>query len=166
MEIHLYSVGKLADWVYQVVTVESPVHFDEMAHRVAEAAGVAKVGSRIKDSLLRAAAYLQRANSIQRRGEFLWLKDMQEPVVRDRSTLGNGSRKLKFISPEEIHLAMKHVVRNAIAIAPDELIALVVRLFGFNRVTEEMRAELFTLIDDALSRNIVHLDAGLLTLTE
>jgi very-short-patch-repair endonuclease len=162
LEIHLYPVGKLSDWVFQVIQKESPVHFDEMARRITDAAGVSKIGSRIREVLERATRYLKDQKKIRINGEFLWMADSILPAIRDRSNLPISSRKLKFISPEEITLAVLHVVQESVAISPDDATALALRLFGFNRITEEMRTEMEMLIDKVIQDGIVRRESGFL----
>lgn len=165
-EIHLYPLGRLSGYIRHIVQIEGPIHFDEMAHRITDAANVSKVGSRIREALLRATSYLQQERVIDVKGDFLWVKGQPTPVIRDRSKLPNGSRKLKYIAPEEILLAIQNVVREALAIEPTETAVLVVRLFGFTRMTEEMTAEIATLINRAVHDKIVHFDGGFLKPTD
>ncbi len=70
-ELHLHPIGKLSDWMAEVIKVESPVHFDEAARRMVEAAGVAKIGSRIRDSLMQALNHLRSNKRIKVKGDFL-----------------------------------------------------------------------------------------------
>lgn len=161
-EIHLHSIGKLSAWIEQVVTIESPVHFDEMARRLVEAGGGTKIGSRIKESLMQAAKHAHRNKSITIKGEFLWSNDMEKPVIRNRSNLPNASRKIKFISPEEIVLALEIVVKDAIAITPDDASVLVAKMFGFTRVTEDIKKEIIDVIPKAIKQKSIQQDGGLL----
>ena len=161
-DIHLYPVGKLSAWVEEVVMVESPVHFDEMARRITEAGNYTKVGSRIRDVLMQASRHAQSNNRIIIKGEFLWHSAMDSPVVRVRSNLPNSSRKIKFISPEEITLAVIDIVKEAIAILPGDASVLTGKMFGFFRVTEEMRNDILEIIQAAVVDKTLKLDGDLL----
>lgn len=161
-EIHLYSIARLSGWIEEVVKVESPVHFDEMARRIVEAGGITKIGSRIKEALIRATKYAHNNQRIKLKGEFLWSIEMQEPALRDRSGLSGSSRKLKFVSPEEIIVAVKNVIEDAIAILPDDAATLAAKLLGFSRVTEEMRTEILDVISMAIEQQIIRKDGELL----
>lgn len=138
-EFHLHPIGRLAAWMDEVVRVESPVHFDEVARRMVNAAGLTKVGGRIRQRLAEAMDFAERGGMINVKGDFLWRPDMAIPTLRDRSVLPSGSKKMEFIAVEEIATAVNHVVKDAIAISPDDAIPLVARLLGFARATEEMR---------------------------
>ena len=161
-ELHLYPVGKLLNWIEEVVKVESPVHFDEMAKRIAEAGGITKVGSRIRETLAQAVSHLQAGRRIKVSGDFLWAHNMEKPTVRNRSNLPGSSRKLKLISPQEMRLALEEVVQNAIAISSGDAAVMVSRMFGFTRVTEEIKKELLEIINKAVESKYIQLEGGLL----
>jgi very-short-patch-repair endonuclease len=154
-ELHLHSFGKLAEWITEVVKVEGPVHFDEMARRMAEAAGISKVGSRIKYTLTQAVQYAGQAGLVKSIGDFLWLKDMEVPVIRDRSGLSPTSKKLQYIAPEEVNLAIQKIVEEAIAIQLEAAVPFIAKLFGFARVTEELKKDILAAIELSLAQNII-----------
>jgi very-short-patch-repair endonuclease/DNA polymerase III delta prime subunit len=161
-EVHLHPVGALAGWVEMVVQAESPVHFDEVAKRIVEAAGITRVGPRIREHIKLAIRFAEGSGRISQRGEFLWHTSMQEPVVRDRSGLPPSSRKLKYIAPEEIQKAVEKVVRDSVAIHPEAAFPLVARLLGFSRVTEDMRNDLLQVIEQTVQSTTVIKDGELL----
>ncbi|MET4137962.1 DUF3320 domain-containing protein [Pedobacter sp. UYP1] len=157
-ELHLVPFGKLASWINEVVNLEGPVHFEEVARRLADAAGASKIGSRIRYTINAAVNYAVTSNIISRKGDFLWAVDMVTPVIRDRSKLSPGSRKIALISPEEMDLAIKKVVEDSIAIQADVAVPLIARLFGFNRVTEDIRKELLIILDSSIDNGLVATD--------
>jgi hypothetical protein len=67
---------------------------------------------------------------------------MEIPPVRDRSNLPGASRKVEFIAPEEIRRAMLHAIGESGGMSIEETPTAVCKLFGFARVTDEMRAEI------------------------
>jgi very-short-patch-repair endonuclease len=164
-ELHLHSVGKLAGWVEDVVRVESPVHFDEVARRIAEAAGITRVGSRIRTQLTIAAKFAEGSNKIKIAGDFLWHYEMTIPVLRNRAALPSSSKKIKFICPEELSLAVEKVVKESIAIQPEAAVPFIAKLFGFSRVTEDMREEILNAIRGSLSANKIQRDGELVRLS-
>ncbi len=161
-EIHLYPPRQLSSWVEEIVKVESPVHFDEMARRIADAAGAAKIGTRIREALLQTATQVEESGRIRMKGDFLWQPGMDIPQVRDRSQLTAASRKIKLISPEELTTALITIVEDAIAILPDAAATLTAKTLGFSRVTEEIRKEILDVITKAVAQELVRLDGGLL----
>lgn len=163
-EIHRHSVGRLANWVEQVVEIESPVHFDEVARRIVEAAGVTRIGPRIKEHIKLAAKFALGSGRIVQKGEFLWLADMAQPLLRNRSELPAASRKLKFIAPEELKLAIEKVIQDAVAISSEAAVPFVARLFGITRITEDMRNELLQVIEEMITKKTIQKEGELLKL--
>jgi len=157
-EFHLHSVGRLSYWLESIVKIESPVHFDEAARRMIEAAGVARVGTRIKESIKMAVDFAAANGNIAVKGDFLWDGKMVTPILRNRLHLPAPSRKLSYIAPEEVFLALEKIVRESIAIQPDAAIPFVAKLFGFSRVTEEMRTSLMELIKASIDQKIIYQD--------
>jgi hypothetical protein len=139
LDLSSVPTGRLASWVAEVVAVESPVHVDEVARRIAEAAGVKRLGSRMQAALDSACRDAARRGTIRRQGDFLWSPTMQQPVVRDRSNLPAASRKLDLIAPEEVAQAVEAVVAASFGIEADALPAAVGRALGFTRVGDEFQ---------------------------
>ena len=162
IEFHLHASGKLANWIIDVVKVESPVHVDEVSRRLGEASGIGRIGNRIKESLDNALQVALKTKKIRVNKEFLWLHDMKSPVIRDRADLPNNSRKLSYIAPEEIAVAIERVVRNSFAIGVNEAVPVVAKMFGFLRVTEEMRLGIIEAIDFSVEKKIIIKDGNLL----
>ncbi len=163
-DLHEYPVGQLAKWVEEVVLVESPVHFDEVARRIVEAHGIMKVGSRIRLALFKASKYSQSEHKIEIKGDFLWWHEMTAPQIRNRANLSYSSRKLKYISPEELHLAIRKTVQEAIAISPESALVIIANTLGFGRVSEEIKLEIEKSITEAVQKKIVILEGGFLKL--
>lgn len=161
-EIHQHSVKKLSVWIEEIVKVESPVHFDEVARRMIEAAGVTRVGARIRDCLQQAVKYAEANKWIRVSEEFLWHREMQVPTLRHRGNLPPAVKKLKYIAPEEQVMAIEKVVRESVAIQPEAVVPFVARIFGFSRVTEEMKADMLGMIGRCLQRQNIYQDGDLL----
>lgn len=161
-DLYEQSAGNLGRWVTEVVAKESPVHQDEVIRRLAEAYGVSKIGSRVRAVVSDAIRYAEQVGMIERRGDFLWLPGHREVVVRDRSNLSASSRKVSYIAPEELHHALAQVVREAVAIQPLAATVLVAKLFGFGRLTEDIRAHLLAGIQTAVAAGYVTQDGEFL----
>jgi hypothetical protein len=120
------------------------------------------VGTRIKDSLQQAIKYAENNRWIKVSEDFLWHRSMQQPVLRNRNSLPAVAKKIRYIAPEEMMLAIEKVVRESIAIQPEAAVLLVARIFGFTRVTEEMKADILGMIGRSLHQQQVVQDGELL----
>ena len=150
MELHTVSRQRLASWIADVVHVESPVHLDEVARRIADAAGVTRIGNRIREALREALGYATRSREVRRQGDFLWRGDMESPEVRDRSNISRASRRLELVAPEELALAVERVVAGSYGIHRHEAPGAAVRLLGFARLTQEMRTRVESVIGEMI----------------
>jgi very-short-patch-repair endonuclease/DNA polymerase III delta prime subunit len=161
-EIHLHPIGKIALWITNVVEVEGPVHINEVARRIGEAAGVARIGARISEHLEFGIKAAELGGQIKKRGGFLWMSDMTTPIPRNRSKLSASSRKMEYIAPEEICAAVEMVVRDSIAIQPHDCVPYIAKILGFNRVTEEMKNELLKAVGLSIQLEIIKQEGDLL----
>jgi hypothetical protein len=115
-----------------------------------EAAGITRIGSRIRGQLELAVKFAEGAGKVVRRGEFLWIPGMESPVLRRRSGFPTASRKIRLITHEELQLAIEKVVTDSVAIQPEAAVRQVANLFGFQRLTEDMRGEILPAIEKAV----------------
>lgn len=154
-DFNLYRLGEIAEWIGSIVEKESPIHIGEAARRIADAAGLAKVGSRIRYTINQALHQAEQEGKVLTRDEFLWSPELKEAIVRDRSRLPASYKKLALIAPEEIDAAVEKGVKDAIAITEEELIPIVAKMLGFQRVTDEMRQQLSEATGRAIQRGAV-----------
>ena len=147
-ELPALPADRLARWVVEVVRAEGPVHAGEVARRIADAAGVKRIGGRIQGALDQAVDHAARKGTIRRRGDFLWPAGLERPAIRDRGALPAPSRRLDLVAPEEVEAAVLRAVADAFGMEPDAIPPAACRLLGFPRVGDEMRAR----VDAAVGR--------------
>ena len=134
-EFHDVPSGTVLDWVVEVAEIESPVHEDEAAARVAAAADLQRVGSRIRNRVASAVRLGVSNGLLVQRGPFLWRPGHDEPAVRSRGKLpaGHKLRAPAMIAPEEIAVALRQVIEASYGISRDDAVAEACRLMGFRR---------------------------------
>jgi very-short-patch-repair endonuclease len=160
VEIHELPLPRVAGWVHEVVRVESPVHFDEVADRITDALGITRVGSRIRRTLEGAAKLCRSQGLIRIEGDFLWAAEMTVPPVRDRSGLPAGSREIELIAPEELKEAALRVVQSSRGIPAEQLATEVSRLLGFARLTTAMRGPIDAAVQEMVATGMVREQGG------
>jgi very-short-patch-repair endonuclease len=138
-ELHAQSLETLSQWLARVVAVESPIHWLEAARRIANAAGVQRVGSRIQEAFQRACRSGSRAKRFVYRDGFLWADESLNVVVRDRSEVPAQFKRLDYIAPEEIKAAIEQSVGESFGMVQDDVATSACRMLGFARVSEDMR---------------------------
>ena len=139
--LHLHEVpsSTMASWIQSVVKIESPVHLDEVARRIATAVGVGKRGRLIRNKVQTAAKQAARSDSVQIRGQFLYWTEQEEVTVRDREGLPDALRKIELIASEEMEVAIKQAISGAFGIERDDLSREVCKLFGIKRATANIQ---------------------------
>jgi very-short-patch-repair endonuclease len=138
-QLHEIDPEELAKFVVQVVQAESPIHAEEVARRITEAAGLKRTGSRIQDVVTQAAALAVQTKRIARRKDFLWRVDMQDAPVRDRSAVDSNLKKIEYVAPEEIRAALVAEVLRGFSMDVEGAVVAAARVLGFQRVSPAMR---------------------------
>ena len=158
-ELHLHPPGQLANWVTEVVRVESPVHPDDVARRLGQAAGATQVGRRMRASIDTAIRMATALQTVRQQDGFLWdalAPGTALPLPRDRSALPASWRKLALIAPQELAQAALYVVRQSFAIEREAVAGPAARLLGFVRLVGDEPRQLFEdAIQHLLSTNQV-----------
>ncbi len=162
-DLHTIPTPELARWAQEVVGRESPVHVDEVYRRIANSAGVQRVGARIREALERAVGRAERDGTLVRRGDILWLPEMARAAandlfatpVRDRSGLDQHGRDTDMIAPEEWDAAIGHAIEHTFGLRRSDIPVAAARLLGYQRVAEETRRLLDTRISDLLQRAVL-----------
>ena len=138
-DLHEIPPPRISDAIIDVVRIESPVHVDVVARRIADAARVGRIGSRIQSAFDRAVKQAVNSKKIRKKKDFLWDRGMMEPKPRNRIQLPQSSKKLSFIAPEEIAATTLRVVAGSYGIDPQDAPRAVGELLGFGRVSSVMR---------------------------
>ncbi len=148
--LNIVPQNALVNWIQQVVEIESPVHINEIAKRIASAVGVKKVGKRIREAIEIAAMQAAHLENVLIKDKFLYRTEHQYITVRNRDELPNASRKLELIAPEEIQEAIKLIVSESCGIEQDDLPHETCKLFGFKKVNENMRQGVKVIINEMI----------------
>lgn len=160
-ELHEIPGGTLADWLEEVVKIESPIHWEEAKRRVANAVGVQRIGKRIEEALRKAwSARLKTRRVKGEPGNFLWMNDMHTPSVRSRSHLPANMRKWEYICDEEIQAAITAVVAEAYGLHEEDISAEVGRKLGMGRTPEAASERIQQLLQQLVSQRQLTLQEG------
>lgn len=166
-ELHQLKPVDLSTYIQEIVITESPVHIEDVIKRIGDAAGVKRIGNRIRKLMMLGIAFAIKTKAVVRDCDFLWAPNAQKIIhVRNRSNLDVASRALERVAPQEILAAIKHVVGSAFSIKKDEALSLSLELLGFQRVTNSARTVIDKILDDALQhRELIEQDGLLRTVS-
>lgn len=117
--------------ILEIVKNESPINEMYLISRLARLNG----GKRITNSLIGSIQYkikFELSDLIERRDGFLWYKGQKSVKVKIPPN-GIPSRKIEYISTEELSEAMFTIVKHSYSIEKYDLFMLTARVYGFNR---------------------------------
>ncbi len=155
---------QLVDDVVRIVKAEGPVHREAVMRRIATGWGVGRIGSRIRETLTKIVeeAVRERAVRLSRDRHYLWPKD-EIKVVPRKPWDGDERRPMDEICPEEIAAAVKVCLKRAYgSVSRGDLVILVVRLFGYQRVTDSLSTPVEAVVDDLLKKGEIEVKNGLI----
>ncbi|WP_166784461.1 MULTISPECIES: DUF3320 domain-containing protein [Cryobacterium] len=138
---------QLVAFVREVANAESPIHFETLSARLRDAAGVGRVGSRIRNTLVRAIHF----SKIDFDGDFLTVGSVSD--VRVRMPSDGATRAIEHIAQSELMEAIRGVVQDAGGAPRPETLARVSRLFGWQRQTSGITMRLGGLVDHLIASN-------------
>lgn len=128
VDLHKTPIGEITKAIVQVVEVEGPIHLDEVVRRLRTYWGLKRAGKRVKSVITEAIDLAVLDGQIYQKDDFLYLTG---GTIRVRERGGEIPAKMDLISAEEIEEAIRMVIREQFATAPDELVKQVSRIFGF-----------------------------------
>jgi very-short-patch-repair endonuclease len=153
---HEAPIGRLADYVEQIVEVEGPIHIDEITTRIRILWGLGRAGNRIRAAVQHTVKRATERGTVV--GGPFYTRPGQTITVRDRSTVHSQTlRRPEMLPPAEIEQAMIEIVRANYGASHDDLIQTTSRAFGFSSTSAQLRAVLADAVkkleaSDALQR--------------
>jgi very-short-patch-repair endonuclease len=136
-----------AEFVHKIVQTEAPAHTDIIALRLCRAAGLLKIGPRIKRIADDTIEFLIEAQRIEKRNDFLWVKGVEQVIPRIPAP-GSEPRLIEHISREEIGEVAYVVLKNAIGMRIEEAVNETARTLGYERTGPAIKEQ----IENAISQ--------------
>ncbi|MDY5455918.1 MAG: AAA domain-containing protein, partial [Bacilli bacterium] len=124
----LLEEENLSNLVYKIVKVEAPIHINLLKRRLMDITSVSK----LSDEQVNLLAKVVQEDKFKYKDEFVYLSEGQVYQVRNRSLLDKYSKKVEYISKEEIDEAIKLSLNRGEASTEDEIVKIVFTYFGFN----------------------------------
>jgi hypothetical protein len=140
LDLHEVAREQLANWLAQVIAVETSIHWLEATRRIADSAGIQRVRSRIQRALQGDCIYRHNYKKFQNRKGSLWTFEPSAVQVRDRSDFLQQQRKIDLVAPEEIFAAIEQTVEQSFGMEAEDVAIATLRLLGLARVSGEIRA--------------------------
>lgn len=141
-----------SDVVFDVISLEQPIHFEELCRRVATLFGRQKATSVVRDEV-EGILYLELDELVMiDESNFIRLKEWDDVKVRKPNPDDDYLRPIAYICDEEIELAMKTIVSQSFGITPEDLFIVVTREFGYKRTSENIISSLSNVYNKILEK--------------
>lgn len=156
--------NQLAALIVRIVETEGPIHEDFLAERLKEICGVERAGVNVHSNIGEAIHIAVRQKQLERRRQraFLWRNGNQ--LNRFRIPTNSLRCPIEWIHQDEIALAILYLVEDQFGLIKSELARSIARLFGIDRMTVEASDQILEVADELVEQNLLHEDAGRLSL--
>ena len=144
---------QVADFVRQVVSVESPIHMDILLERYREWGRVARVGSKLRPLLVQG---INRSGVVVDGDYLLW---DPEQFVFPRRPASGVERDIARIHDRELDTAIFATVCDSFAIGESELITAVSDYFGWARRGEKIATRMRNRLESLVARKVISFDS-------
>ena len=126
------------DIAWDIISLEQPIHIEELCRRIAPAYGRQKATSVVRDEVKHIFRYHLKGMITKDKNEFIRIKDFADIKVRIPNPDDDYLRPIAYICSEELALAMKTIAQHSFGITPDDLFIVTAREFGFKRTGENI----------------------------
>ena len=152
----------LVDLCRVIVRELAPVHMDSIVETVKRVGGVERMGSARRDKVERAVARLMAKGDVQQdRFGFYWSEGSQVVFVRvPTADQPLSQRASNLVSPDEIKLAMFHLVKDARSLTVSDLRVRIARLFGWQRIGSEINLVLAGAYEELVASGSLEITSG------
>jgi very-short-patch-repair endonuclease len=136
------SRAQMAELAHKVVMGEGPIHTEEVIRRIREAFGLSRAGRRISEAVVAGLELCLRQGNIRKDGEFWSGYAATLKTPRNRRNAAASVRRSDRIAPEEYRLAIETALKSSVAAPQPELVVLVARLLGYDRLGSDLESEI------------------------
>lgn len=141
-EPHDRPILEVIELIYQIVSVEGPIHTNEIARRYANAHDKSRVGSRISNCVQAGLIRAEKENLITFRDDFWGLKSQFLDVpIRDRTDETIPLTSAENISSFEIRACASLIQKESGFVDDEELVRVIAKTLGFKRAGPEFQAQ-------------------------
>ncbi len=143
----------LAEVAYNVVSVEGPVHREEIARRIAAFWGAGRTSKRMIAAVDSALSHAIDKQMMVADGEFFTVLGQEQVEVRSRaSVISLTLRQPEMLPPAEITAAIYKLVTLHVGLSSDECIVGTGRLFGYRSTGSQLKHVITRQLDLMIER--------------
>lgn len=149
VELHKVPENILETIVIHIVSIEGPIHTNELIQRIRFFWGVKKAGKRIQAVIERAVWSCGRKGLLHISGEFIYDRNKKIEV---RRRIDVPLPKIDLICDEEIEEAIKIILKNQFDTFPEELVTQTARLLGYQSTSKGISDRINEVLNDLIEQ--------------
>ena len=153
--LNLDNKRSKAEIAWDIISLEQPIHFEELCRRIAPAYGRQKATSVVRNEVKIIFKLYLNEKIIEDVNGFLWVKNHTDVKVRVPNPDDDYLRPITYICDEELALAMKTIAQRSFGITPEDLFIVTAREFGFKRTGENIINSLSNVYKQMLNKKEV-----------
>jgi hypothetical protein len=142
------------DILFDIISLEQPIHFDELCRRILPIYGRQKVTNVVIDAV-RDLIYYDLRNKVEIDNNFVKVKSFTDLKVRSSNLDDDYRRDILYICDDELALAMKTIIQRSIGITKDSLFSAIRKIFGFASIGNNIRTSLEDIYEQLLKNNVI-----------
>jgi KaiC/GvpD/RAD55 family RecA-like ATPase len=143
----------LHDAITEIVSVEGPIHFEDLCLRIKKVGNISKMNPRIKQTIRDVCNTARINGRIKELGWFLWPVIQPENILRRRNS--DQEIDISWICDEEIHEAICYILGRQYATEKEELIKEVLKIFGFQRSSDQTKSAVRKIIQMMIAQGVL-----------
>lgn len=159
-DLYKSPIPVISTVVSEIVSIEGPIHFEEIVRRIRESCGLRRAGSKVRNIITSAVEMAENNGNIRRSGDFLLLNDTSTIPVRER----RYKLDITLISEEEIEAAVKMVLDFESQTPERELVIKTSRLFGFKTTSKKTFDRIHGVVQDLIDKGVLRNTEGMIDL--
>ena len=128
--------SRIEDYIYTVIDTEAPISQQLLIERLTQHFGLTRINDRLRQHFIERIALLKLCETTSMGRVFYW-KDEDNPETFNIYRTG-GNRKAEDIPPQELGVAMTHIINRQSSMLTADLFREVGSLFNIKRITSKV----------------------------
>ena len=145
-------IEKVSESINEIISVEGPIHVNEVVKRVKDSCNIKRAGSKMKKQVQKAIKESEKSGNIIRIGDFLYDASSNDVVIRRRV-----KPKIDLISDEEIAKNIETILSHKQSLTTASLTREVSRNFGFKSTSRKTSFKIKSVLDSMIAEGTVKL---------
>lgn len=160
----IYSINERLETILNIISVEQPIHFEDLCKRICPIFGRQKITSVVREEMQYIVDRYLKDDVVIDDKQFVKFKDFVDIKVRIPNPKDDYIRPISYICDDELALAMKTIVKYSFGITSEDLFIITAREFGFKRTGDNISCLLHEVYEKMLRNKEIFVIDGKLNI--